>query len=366
MKPWAVLPCLLLSACDAPRTVPAVKASGPVDERAFWEERTRAIRLSWSRPELDAFLDSIRTPDAHRLNLLDGGAFNTNRAVMTYFSLYSLDDTFSLYVIWEDPDSRKGIASTEVIGLPDALNRIDPELREAVAAIHRSPSPQRGLEFSSVRLIRAVNALQPLGKEKALKALWAYYRLARDLSVGDRRKHHTDEYRILPIVHLLFESPPGGMPGFILGAGDVAAPEVRAWPLFPIALVQDVPFMMVSGYMLAGMPQDAADHLRLKLGPIRPAPLAPQVTPLEAADELTQSEGWNALHLPPGELGRKRWHVRGQALRAVSSVFTPRTEETSNDCCVNPTEAQWGATVGRAKSSGLLWSPETQDFILGR
>src|SRR4029077_16688227 len=157
-----------------------------------------------------------------------------------------------------NPGARQGIRSTEVVGFPDALNRLAPELRDSVAAIHRSPSPQRGLEFSPLRLIRAVNSLHALGKENALKALWAYDRIARELSLEDRTKYHVDEYRILPIVHLLFESPPGGFPGFILGAGDIAPPENKAWPLFPIVLVQDVPFMMVSGYLLGGKPQAAA------------------------------------------------------------------------------------------------------------
>ena len=64
--------------------------------------------------------------------------------------------------------------------------------------------------------------------------------------------------------------------------------------------------------------------------------------------------------------GRKRWQLRAQALRALSPVFTRRPEETSNDCCVDPTEPQWRATVERAKSAGILWSPELQEFIIGR
>ena len=87
---------------------------------------------------------------------------------------------------------------------------------------------------------------------------------------------------------------------------------------------------------------------------------------MEAADELTQSAAWAALKLGPGNEGRKRWQVRRQALAAAASVFALRPEESSNDCCVDPTETQWRAAVERSRSSGIVWNPEVQDFILGR
>jgi hypothetical protein len=280
--------------------------------------------------------------------------------------LYSLDDTYSLHVVWKDSAARRGIRSADVVGLPDLRHRIDPDLFDAVSAIHRSPSAQGGLGFDPLPLIRAVNALQPLGKEKALKALRAYCTLARKLSYAEVRKYSVDEYRILPIVQILFESPSGHMPEFALGGPDVPSPGKDLWPLFPLAVVQDVPFMVVSGYFLAGRPQDAEDHLRLDLGPLRSSPLSPRATALEAADELTESGAWKALKLQPGEVGRKRWQIRHQALRLMASIFSLLPEESSSDCCVDPTETQWRAAVARARSAGVVWSPELHDFILGR
>src|SRR5437868_2994399 len=108
MKRWALLFCLLPAACAAPPP----KSSDP---RASWQEKTRAIRNSWTRTELQAFLDSIRVPDPQQQILLDGGGFGAGSGPMTYFNLYSLDDTFALYVIWENPGARQGIRSTEVV-----------------------------------------------------------------------------------------------------------------------------------------------------------------------------------------------------------------------------------------------------------
>jgi len=345
MRPGFLLPLLLCSACASPPPPPA-----PKDPRQAWIEKTRTISPTWGRKDLDAFA-------AH----VDGGGFSAEGAPMTYFDLYRLDETFTLYVVWNGEDVRQGIRSTEVVSFEDLRPRIDSELYEAVAMIHRSPSAQRGLDFNPVRLIRAVNALQALGREKALKALRAYVRLSDDLPVADGFKYQVDEYRVLPVARVLFDGPP-----FVLGAGDIGPPAGREWPLFPIVLAQDIPFMLVSGYILAGKGQSAGEYLELLKGPLREAPLAPRATALEAADELTESDAWKALRLGPGNEGRKKWQVRGQALGALGAVFIRRPEETSNDCCVDPTEPQWRATVERAKAAGILWSPELQEFIIGR
>ena len=330
--------------------------AGPVqDARAAWKEKASAVRPEWGRKDLEAFLEGIRVPSPHRPAFLNGGGFSVAGGPLTFFDVHSLDETYALYVVWKTENPAQGIRSTEVVGLPDLKDRIDAPLFDAVAAIHRSPSAQQGLSFASVPLIRAVNLLQPLGKEKALQALWAYYRLVRKATPEEAHRYGLDEYRILPILQLLFD----GMPGYRLGAGDV---DVE----FPVVLVQDVPFLLVSGYMLAGRPPDAADQLKRVPETLRSSPLSPKVTPLEAADELIRSPVWKTLKLGAGSEGRKRWQIRRQGLGAASAVFALRPEETTNDCCVDPSETQWRAAVDRAKAAGIVWSPEIQDFILGR
>lgn len=356
MAPKPLLLCLLFaSACSAPPAAPR----DPEDERrSAWREKVRPIRPHWTQKELEEFLDSIVPPAPHRPGLQYGGGFPLLMGPVPRSQVYTLDESFALYVVWGQ--------SAEVVGLSDLRRRIDPELFDAVSAVHRSPTGQGGFNFDPVALIRAVNALQPLGKEKALKALRAYRTLAAGMTPVETKKYAVDETRILPIVQLLFENPGGKMPDFALGIPDVESPGPELWPLYPMALVQDVPFMLVSGYMFFGSPSDVGARLELPLGPLRASPLAPRVTPLEAADELTESGAWKALPLQPGQRGSKRWQVRRQALAAAGTVFAVRPEETTTDCCVDPTEAQWRTTVQRAQSSGILWSPEIQDFILGR
>ncbi len=362
MRPRILIPLFLLgSACSSAPPVPMKVVEPREDRKTFWIERTRTIRSGWGRIELVGFLEELRTPPAHTPGTLNGGGFSVDGGPITFFDLYSLDEEWMLYVVWNDQDVLKGIRSTEVVGLPDLRSRIDPDLYDAVAAIHRSPSGQSGLGFSPIRLLRAVNALQALGREKALKALRAYERLSRSVSSEETQKYFIDEYRILPIAQILFD----GAPPYPLGGGDVAAPG-PSWPKFPLILVQELPFMIVSGYVLVGIPPEAGDYLARIQGSMRSQPLSPRVTPLEAADELVKSPAWSALELGPGHVGRKRWEVRRQALEAAGKVFTPREDETTNQCCVDPTEEQWGAMVERARASGAVWSPELQDFVLGR
>jgi len=352
MTPLAAIVCLLFGGVQE-------------DDPAGWKEKLRGIRPSWGRKELTVFLDGLRFTVPHRPDVLHGGLFSAGER-LTFFEVYSLDRHTSLYVVWKGEDSNKGIRSTEMVRFADLKDRIDPALFEAVAAIHQSPSAQQGFGFDPVLLIRAVNVLQPMGKEKAVQALRAYGKLARDLTVEERSKHVVDEYRILPLLRLLFDAPPGGPADFGLGVPDVTPPKSGTWPLFPLSSPQDVPFMVVRGWQTTSAPRSAEEHLRPELGPMRAEPLIPRITPLEAADQLIESEGWKALGLKPGDEGRKRWQIRRQALAAVSSVFTLLREEESNDCCVDPTEVQWRAAITRAKAAGIAWSPEIQDFILGR
>ena len=329
--------------------------SSAQDPAAEWTEKLRTIRPGWGRKEVEEYLNNIRIPAAHRPSFLGGGGFSLGKAPMTHFNVYSLDATYALYLVWKSDDPARGIRSVELVAFSDLKGRVEPALFDAIAAIHRSPSAQQGLAFDPVPLIRAVNTLLPLGKEKALKALRAYYRLARDASPEEVHKHSLDESRILPILLLLFD----GMPGYRLGAGDV---DVET----PVVLVQDLPFMLVAGYALDGRPPDPADYLQRATGALRAAPLAPRALPMDAAEELTRTALWKGLKLGAGNEGRKRWQMRRQALEAAGTVFSLRPDESTSDCCVDPTETQWRAAVERAREAGIVWSPEIQDFILGR
>src|SRR6185436_3983692 len=123
MKAAAVLVCLFLGSQDD----------------AGWAEKLRSIRPSWGRKELAAFLETVRFPVAHRPDVLTGGVFASGNR-LTFYEVFSLDRTTSLYVVWNSEDSTRGLRSTETVRFTDLKDRIEADLFDAVSAIQGSPS----------------------------------------------------------------------------------------------------------------------------------------------------------------------------------------------------------------------------------
>jgi hypothetical protein len=109
-----------------------------------------------------------------------------------------------------------------------------------------------GREFDPGALIAAVNALQPLGKDRALAVLTEYLRTVPRDDTAAREP-------VFLILRALFEAPadPGYHPPMRVGAPSPAAPaDPKQIPRFPLVIERDVPFLLVTGYVLGGEPQD--------------------------------------------------------------------------------------------------------------
>lgn len=134
--------------------------------------------------------------------------------------------------------------------------------------------------YEPLAVIDAVNALVPLGKEGALSALETF--LANEPT--------TDEHQgLFLVLRVLFDTPSGIHPGMHIGGSSPAPPtDPNVLPRFPIALIDDVPIMLVSGYMLGGEPEHVRAHIALYRadGIIRTVPLAPSRTTNERWAEL--------------------------------------------------------------------------------
>jgi len=140
-------------------------------------------------------------------------------------------------------------------------------------------------------VIQIVNTLQPLEKEKALAAIGEYIR------VSDRWKGLTGSENMFLILRTLMDVPdsvdPRQVEGF--GAPSPAGPkDPHRIPRFPIVLVDDIPLMLVGGYMLEGIPIPM-DHVLAFFqnnGQIRPKPWTPTNDPLSAIVHLMNSKQW--------------------------------------------------------------------------
>ncbi len=108
-------------------------------------------------------------------------------------------------------------------------------------------------------------------------------------------------------------SPP---PDLHLGVADLGPPQDETdFPLFPVAVQRDLPFVLVGGYR-AGGELDWAAYLDWcgRRGAMLERPLQPPADPLAAAEELIASEAWRRLEADEAH----ETMLREQALRAAA------------------------------------------------
>jgi hypothetical protein len=124
-------------------------------------------------------------------------------------------------------------------------------LPTGVAMLRTTPAID-GYIYRCSEMVQVVNYLRQLGKDKSLALLREY--LKSDL----------ENAKVLIICRLLFVNPKGWAPPR-LGAPVPVVCEVDAqnFPLFPIALSDKVPFLLVNGYRLGGVGEPASECLEL-------------------------------------------------------------------------------------------------------
>lgn len=194
------------------------------------------------------------------------------------------------------------------------------ELRQLIGILAAVPSYNSGSRYNPLMVIRAVNRLQPLGKEKSLAAIQEFLRVS---------SRFDDEGRegMFLVLRTLFDVPaePGFFPPMLVGAPSPSPPtDPKLLPRFPIALVGDIPFLLVDGYTLHGRdepPEHAFDYFK-KNGKLRPKLLVPTERPFRSLDEFIVSPQWifagsNDHHSDQ----RERDLLREQALRLLGTVY---------------------------------------------
>jgi hypothetical protein len=212
-----------------------------------------------------------------------------------------------------------------------------------------------------LRVIQVVNALQPLGKTGALAMIDEYLRASDPIGSDGGREG------LFVVVRCLFDvpKPPGYLPPMLVGAPRPAGPQApRRSPRFPVVLYRDIPFVGISGYMLAGEAEPLESHLRTycEHGTIRARPLRPPDNPLAVIDGLVATPEW------PDWGGEKDWGkaiAREQALRLVDSVY--RTDDANMDSALEGRAtsgvARWRADVAKFQSLGAHWDPTHNIYV---
>lgn len=161
------------------------------------------------------------------------------------------------------------------------------ELRRLLCLLDKVPS--YNAPGDPLAIIQAVNALYRLGKERALAVVSEYLRVSSWLDDSGR------EGTFL-VVRALFEvpDPPGYQPAMLVGApAPPGLMDPKAVPRFPLAVIEDIPLKLVSGYSLGGVPEPPEAHLSWfrQHGVLRARPLVPPELPLAVLDRLAGTTG---------------------------------------------------------------------------
>lgn len=242
-----------------------------------------------------------------------------------------------------------GGTGTPYTGMPE------PELRKLLELVDDVPSYNEVLD--PLKLIRAVNALQPLGKDRALAVVDEYLRVSSGLDDSGREG-------VFLLTRTLFDVPPNGMPAMHVGAPAPAPPaDPKLLPRFPLVLVDDVPIKIVGGYLLGGAPEqpetDVAEFR--KVGTLRAKPLAPTAKALDAIHTFIEGPLAKAITVDD--------HVRialyDQALRFFGTVYRPANLTVDSWFPWDKNVAtRWQAIRTAVNKLGAKWNAKDQQLVL--
>jgi hypothetical protein len=248
------------------------------------------------------------------------------------------------------------------------------ELQNLLRLLDTTPGLE-GYSYNPLPLIQIVNTLQPLGKEKALAVIGEYIRVSDEWFgfMGARSG-------LFLVLQVLFDLPNGVDPqeagGF--GAPSPGGPRNHNLiPRFPIALVDDIPMMLVNGYALQGRAtpmEDVLEFFRVN-GHFRSRPLVPANDPLAALAHLMTSTQWiygdsklmesgGFAFKDPETNEREKSMLMEQLLRLIDSVYRLPTDVYGNRLpCGELPEATWQRIVSAVHPLNIKWDAQQNMFV---
>ncbi len=235
---------------------------------------------------------------------------------------------------------------------PDGMFE-EAELRRLLRALAEVPSYD-GRRYNPQKVVRAVNVLQPIGKKRALAAIAEYLRIVPRFL--DERPGG-----MFLVLRTLFEIPDsvGAMPPMRVGMYSPEPPKDAGRPTrYPGVIEDDIPFLVVSGYMLMGQAEHPSKHLPFfeANGVIRSEPLRPSGVPFAAVDRVLDKHPWLW-----GD-GEMDWTLRDQVFEMLDSVFRPEREELH---WLAPAirQVKRAEMLREALALDFEWDPEGNDYV---
>lgn len=244
-------------------------------------------------------------------------------------------------------------------GKPSAeLRQIaEPELRRLIALLGAENRCQPYV-FDPGSVIATVNALRPLGKDRALVVMEEYLRVCPE-------DHASADEKLMLLLRVLLEVPSdtGHMPKIQLGTTPPPPSDARLIPRFPIHIVDGIPLLLVAGYVCEGLPPSVESELKYfrAKGTLRRSDLVPSNQPLRSLEKLERSAAWT--YTPRTD--RDRVTVICQLLTLVDTI-QPFPDQTTRVEFVETISApdDWREFVAKFERAKIRWDSKTQEYRL--
>jgi hypothetical protein len=213
-----------------------------------------------------------------------------------------------------------------------------------------------GWPFSNpngVDLIRAVNALQRLGKQQALATLEEY------VEATNSYDYSGEQDIVFWIIRCLFE-PIRLDERIPIPAIAVHLEESANWPLNPIAIVDDIPFMIGMQIGMGGAPEPPSAQIKWarRHGVVRDRPLKPTANPLLAARAILGSQAF--LQLDRSSRTEATRLLRLQAMSMVADALPPELTRHDEHTIER---RQWRALIQDAQARPIRWDVDREQFV---
>ncbi|MCI0642362.1 MAG: hypothetical protein L0Y72_20730 [Gemmataceae bacterium] len=318
-------------------------------------------QLKEGMPQADA-LALLGKPDDVRTEHDPGGISTVGTKEIWRYGTSGHLTTATLGQVYVDNKGRVQYVFGKGKPLPENLPE-ESELRRLLEALGQVPSYNLGHLYNPQKVIQAVNLLQPLGKEKALAVIEEFLRVASGF-------HDSGRDGVFLVLRTLFDVPddPGHLPWMYVGAPWPSTPkDLRLLPRFPIALEGDIPFLLVTGYVLAGFPEQPESHVAQfrKQGRLRAQPLKPTAEPFKALEAFAKSRRW-IFGSEDGSKNDEAGHrlLADQVVRLLDSIY--RIEPDRNGALL-----PWGENaadrrrkiIESASAKAIRWAPEKNKYV---
>ncbi|MCA9195004.1 MAG: hypothetical protein KDB03_24700 [Planctomycetales bacterium] len=203
-----------------------------------------------------------------------------------------------------------------------------------------------GEDFNPKSMILAVNALQPLGKEAALRRLEEFLTESEKVDPP-----FLDADGLFWILRLLFEpiELDKRIPPPMAFVRTVDSTVEANWPLNPIIVIADIPFQFVGGFAGgSGMPESPRSHIEFvrRYCVIRDFQLHPSRDPILIAQQLIESP--LVSKMPTRDRKEATNDIRSQAMMLLPYDRLASLPKAMND-------QVWNTVLELSKASSLTW-----------